>query len=53
MIGEVLMEMLVPLLIAGIVDKGVARGDVGAILKYGALMLLCFIGYYVFLFIRG
>ncbi|MGI6021320.1 MAG: ABC transporter ATP-binding protein [Lachnospiraceae bacterium] len=44
MIGEVLMEMLVPLLIAGIVDKGVARGDVGAILKYGALMLLCAVG---------
>ena len=41
MIGEVIMEMIIPLLMASIVDKGVNAGDMGHIYKIGALMILC------------
>ncbi|MDO4617103.1 MAG: ABC transporter ATP-binding protein [Lachnospiraceae bacterium] len=40
MIGEVIVEMLIPLLMASIIDKGVETGDMNHILKTGALMLL-------------
>ena len=39
MVGEVIMEMMIPLLMASIIDKGVEAGDMGHILKVGALML--------------
>ncbi|MDO4491441.1 MAG: ABC transporter ATP-binding protein [Lachnospiraceae bacterium] len=40
MIGEVVVEMMIPFLMASIIDKGVDAGDMNHILKIGALMLL-------------
>ena len=40
MIGEVVMEMIIPLLMGQIIDKGVEAGDMGYIMKTGALMIL-------------
>lgn len=40
MIGEVIMEMIIPLLMASIIDKGVDAGDMGHIYKVGGLMVL-------------
>lgn len=40
MIGEVVMEMTIPLLMASIIDYGVMEGDVSHIYKAGALMFL-------------
>ena len=39
MILEVLMEMLIPFLMASIIDKGVNAGDIGHIYKVGGLMI--------------
>ena len=39
MIGEVVMEMLIPLLMARIVDKGIAGRDIGYVLKTGLVMI--------------
>lgn len=41
MIVEVIMEMLVPLLMASMIDEGVNTGDMNAILYYGGLMGIC------------
>ncbi len=41
MVLEVIMEMLIPLLMAVMIDEGVNRGDMNKILFYGALMGLC------------
>ena len=41
MILEVLMDTLLPFLMAAIVDNGVNRSDMGAILRVGLLMVLC------------
>ena len=41
MVGEVTMELMLPFLMSFIIDKGIDAGDMGAILKYGSLMLLC------------
>ena len=40
MIGEVLMETLIPLLMGKIVDVGIAGGNLGYVLKTGGLMVL-------------
>ncbi len=40
MIGEVYMEVQIPLVLARIVDLGVTRGDMGAVVKYGLLLVL-------------
>lgn len=40
MIAEVIMEMIIPLLMASIIDKGVNVGDMKHIYQVGALMLL-------------
>ncbi len=40
MIAEVIVEMLIPLLMASIIDKGVEAGDMNHILKIGVCMLL-------------
>ena len=40
MIAEVIMEMIIPLLMASIIDDGVNTGDMTHIYKVGALMLL-------------
>ena len=45
MILEVLMETVIPLLMASIVDKGIAEGNIGHVYRVGAVMLVCaFIG---------
>ena len=36
---EVFMEALIPFITASLIDEGLDRGDMGAVLKYGALML--------------
>lgn len=41
MIVEVIMEMLIPLYMASMIDSGVNKGDMNAILYYGGLMGLC------------
>ncbi|MCQ2500026.1 MAG: ABC transporter ATP-binding protein/permease [Lachnospiraceae bacterium] len=40
MIGEVIVEMMIPFLMASIIDKGVNAGDMNHIVKIGGLMLL-------------
>lgn len=40
MIGEVIMEMIIPLLMASIIDDGVNAGDMNHIYKIGALMIV-------------
>ncbi len=41
MLGEVVLETMIPRLVARIVDDGVSAGNVQAILHYGGLMMLC------------
>ncbi len=41
MVGEVIMELMLPFLMSFIIDFGVNQGDLGAVFKYGALMLIC------------
>ncbi|MDO4188666.1 MAG: ABC transporter ATP-binding protein [Lachnospiraceae bacterium] len=41
MIIEVICEMIMPLLMASIIDKGVQAGDLGHIYKVGVLMVIC------------
>ena len=40
MVGEVIMEMVIPLLMASIIDKGVNAGDMGHIVRIGLWMVL-------------
>ena len=45
MILEVLMEMMIPYLMASIIDDGVNAGDMGHIYKVGAVMIVAaFVG---------
>ena len=37
-VGEVIMEVLIPLLMSKIVDNGVGKGDLGYVYKIGAIM---------------
>ncbi len=39
-IGEVLMEVLIPTIMAMIIDNGVDKGDIGYVAKMGGLMVL-------------
>ena len=41
MIGEVLMECLIPLIMADIVDNGIYQNDVKYVVTHGLLMVLC------------
>ncbi len=49
MIGEVLMETLIPFIMAALIDEGINAknaegvivGDVGVVIRYGVLMLVC------------
>jgi len=41
MIVEVICEMIMPILMASIIDKGVDAGNMGHIYKIGVLMVLC------------
>ena len=38
-IGEVLMELLIPTIMAMIIDKGIKNGDIGYVAKMGGLMI--------------
>ncbi len=40
MIGEVILEMMLPLLMASIIDDGVEKGDLGHIYMVGAIMVV-------------
>ena len=40
MIGEVVMEMIIPMMMASIVDKGVNAGNMGHIYRIGGLMIV-------------
>ena len=44
MIGEVIFEMLIPLLMASIIDNGVEKGDMHHIVVIGLLMLVMALG---------
>ena len=37
--GEVVMEVLIPLVMAQLINQGIEKGDTGALLKYGLLMM--------------
>ena len=41
MIGEVYMEVMIPLILANIVDFGVEKGDLSAVWKYGLQLVFC------------
>ena len=41
MIGEVYMETRIPAVLSKIVDFGVERGDMTAVVQYGLLLILC------------
>ena len=36
---EVVLEILIPMLMASIIDKGITAGDLSQVMKYGAMML--------------
>ncbi len=39
-IGEVVLELLIPLLMASVIDQGIEAGDMKGVLLYGGLMIL-------------
>lgn len=39
--GEVVMDVIMPLIMAAMIDQGISKGDAGAIMKYGALLFVC------------
>ena len=41
MIGEVTMEVLIPLVIAALIDRGINTGDMSVVLRQGGLLALC------------
>ena len=41
MIGEVLMEVLIPMIMAKIIDVGIANHDAGYVVKVGLIMVMC------------
>ncbi len=41
MVGEVVMELLIPYLMATIIDDGIQAGNFGHVVRVGLLMLLC------------
>ncbi|MBQ7535992.1 MAG: ABC transporter ATP-binding protein [Stomatobaculum sp.] len=40
-LGEAGMDILIPYVMAKLIDQGIARGDLQAVYRYGLLMLLC------------
>ena len=40
MVGEVFMETRIPIVLSNIVDQGVTPGDMGAVIRYGLLLVL-------------
>ncbi|MBQ8556606.1 MAG: ABC transporter ATP-binding protein [Clostridia bacterium] len=37
--GEVVMEVLIPLVMAELINQGIEKGDMGALIKYGLMMM--------------
>ncbi|MBQ8200539.1 MAG: ABC transporter ATP-binding protein [Clostridia bacterium] len=37
--GEVVMEVLIPLVMARLINEGIAKGDMNALIKYGLIMM--------------
>ncbi|WP_071131706.1 ABC transporter ATP-binding protein [Enterococcus timonensis] len=40
-LGEVILDIIIPLIIAALIDQGIQKQDQGAILFYGAILLVC------------
>lgn len=40
-IAEVVLEVLIPFIMASLIDKGIDAGSMGAIWKYGVILLVC------------
>ena len=38
--GEVVMEVLIPLVMAQLINQGIEAGNMSALIKYGLLMML-------------
>ena len=38
-LGEVVFELLIPYMMTFIIDRGVMKGDYGAVVKYGSVMI--------------
>ena len=53
MVAEVIMEMIIPMLMASIIDKGVEVGDMNHILKVGAVMIVAAAGGLLFGILGG
>lgn len=41
MVGEVIFEILLPFLMSFIIDRGVSKGNMQAVLFYGLIMIIC------------
>ena len=41
---EVILEILIPLLMARIIDLGIEKGDINAVYKYGFIMFVIALG---------
>ena len=39
--GEVFMDVIMPLIMAGLIDHGIEKSDTNAILRYGGLLFFC------------
>ncbi len=53
MVGEVIMELMLPFFMGFIIDKGVLKGDLKAVFIYGGLMLLMAVLALMFGFLSG
>ena len=53
MVGEVVMELMLPFFMGFIIDKGVFKGDLKAVFTYGGLMLLMALLSLLFGFLSG
>ena len=51
--GEVFLEILIPFLMASLIDKGIEAGNMDEVLKYGGFMFLCAIGTLTLGFLAG
>lgn len=40
-VAEVVLEVLIPFIMASLIDKGIDAGNMGAIWKYGVILLVC------------
>ena len=50
---EVIFEILIPFMMANMIDSGISAGDESALVKYGTLLILCVIAGLVFGILSG